>query len=113
MEQVRNGKKWTFDASRCYICSENDYEMKRLRLKFSIEQDEETGRFTASWNDPNGGGITTQADTLSELPTAIDDAVHCHFAGRQVLAKSSLHFERDPVFTISARPRRSAQLKFA
>jgi len=50
-------------------------------VEFKIEQDEESNVFVASWDDPDGGGVTTQADTLPELYSAIREAVHCHFAG--------------------------------
>ena len=51
----------------------------KVELKFTVERDEETGAFTASWDDPNGGGITTQALTFGELQNAIIEAVRCHF----------------------------------
>ena len=52
-----------------------------MKLAFLIEQDDEAGVFVASWDDPAGGGITTQARTIPELYEAIMDAVKCHFAG--------------------------------
>jgi hypothetical protein len=51
----------------------------KVELKFRIERDEETGAFTASWDDPNGGGITTQALTFGELSDAMIEAAKCHF----------------------------------
>jgi predicted RNase H-like HicB family nuclease len=48
-------------------------------LEFTIERDDKSGAFTASWDDPKGGGITTQAYSLAELPDAINEAVRCHF----------------------------------
>lgn len=50
-----------------------------MKLIFTVERDEETGGFTASWDDPRGGGITTQASSLAELSDAITQAVKCHF----------------------------------
>jgi len=44
-----------------------------------VERDEETGFLTASWDDPSGGGITTQGKDLSELQTNVREAVRCHF----------------------------------
>jgi predicted RNase H-like HicB family nuclease len=51
-------------------------------LEFTIERDDKSGAFTASWDDPKGGGITTQADSLAELPDATNEAVRCHFLNR-------------------------------
>ena len=48
------------------ICFTKRYEMKLL--EFTIERDDKSGAFTASWDDPKGGGITTQAYSLAELP---------------------------------------------
>ena len=41
-----------------------------MKVVFTIERDEETGAYTASWDDPVGGGITTQAETFAELSEA-------------------------------------------
>ena len=44
-------------------------------LAFKIERDAEVGVLVASWDDPQGGGITTQADNLAELAEAIKESV--------------------------------------
>jgi predicted RNase H-like HicB family nuclease len=49
-------------------------------LEFTVERDDTSGGFTAWWDDPKGGGITTQAYSLAELPKAIKEAVRCHFS---------------------------------
>lgn len=68
-----------------------------MKLVFTIERDEETGAFTASWDDPRGGGITTQALTFAELSGAINEAVKCHFIDRATAPKvATLHFQHDP-----------------
>ena len=69
------------------------------RPKITIERDEETGVFIASWDDPRGGGITTQAESLEDLITALEEAVQCHFEECQTPypREVSLHFETDPV----------------
>ena len=64
-------------------------------LQFTIEQDDETGAFTASWDDPRGGGITTQARTLEELFPAIHEAVRCHFLDQRAPKIATLHFAHD------------------
>jgi len=53
-------------------------------LEFTVERDDKSGAFTASWDDPKGGGITTQADSLAELPGAINEAVRCHSLERKL-----------------------------
>jgi predicted RNase H-like HicB family nuclease len=67
-----------------------------MKLVFTVERDEETGAFTASWDDPRGGGITTQAVTFAELSDAINEAVRCHFGDRVAPRVATLHFTRDP-----------------
>jgi predicted RNase H-like HicB family nuclease len=71
------------------------------RLEFKIEQDEDSDLFVASWNDPGGGGITTQAKTLAELHDAIRESILCHFADRPHPREIALHFENDPVLQIA------------
>ena len=44
-------------------------------LAFKIERDVEAGVLVASWDDPEGGGITTQAKNLTELADAIKESV--------------------------------------
>jgi len=39
-------------------------------LAFKIERDVKGGVLVASWDDPEGGGITTQAKNLSEVADA-------------------------------------------
>ncbi len=68
---------------------------------FKIERDLEAGVLVASWDDPEGGGITTQAKNLTELAEAIKESVRCHFAGRSVPREVSLHFESDPVLQLA------------
>jgi predicted RNase H-like HicB family nuclease len=70
-------------------------------LKFSVEYDEEAKMFVASWDDPHGGGITTQAESLEELEDAISEALRCHFGKRTAPRKVSLHFENDPVLQLA------------
>jgi len=70
-------------------------------LAFKIERDAEAGVLIASWDDPGGGGITTQAKNLTELAEAIKESVWCHFAGRPVPREVTLHFESDPVLQLA------------
>ena len=70
-------------------------------LAFKIERDVEAGVFVASWDDPEGGGITTQAKNLTELAEAIKESVRCHFSGRSAPCEVSLHLESDPVLQLA------------
>lgn len=51
----------------------------------------------ASWNDANGGGITTQGETLGELEKAFAEAVRCHFDKAALPGEVRLHFANDPI----------------
>jgi hypothetical protein len=70
-------------------------------LAFKVERDPETDVLIASWDDPEGGGITTQADNLAELAEAIKESVRCHFSGRSAPREVTLHFENDPVLQLA------------
>lgn len=48
-------------------------------ITFRILRDEQSGWFVASWDDPDGGGITTQGQDLSDLQQQITEAVAVHF----------------------------------
>jgi len=71
------------------------------RVQFEIEQDEEANVFVASWDDPTGGGIATQARSLSELYDAIQESVRSHFADRPAPRKVTLHFKNDPILQLA------------
>jgi predicted RNase H-like HicB family nuclease len=77
------------------VTKRNDTKMKVL--EFVVEHDEETGAFTASWDDPKGGGITTQAATFEELLSSLTEAVNCHFVNRPApkRARVSFRFDRE------------------
>ncbi len=70
---------------------------KRMKLAFTIEQDETTGVFVASWDDPQGGGITTQGESVEELLANMREAVACHFGKKRALPSVALHFATDPI----------------
>jgi hypothetical protein len=70
-------------------------------LEFTIERDDKSGAFTAWWDDPDGGGITTQAYSLAELPKAINEAVRCHFPDGKSPRRVALHFQRDPILQLA------------
>jgi len=84
-----------------------------VRVPVNVERNKETGVFVASWNDPRGGGITTQAESLAELGGAIQEAFFCHFerdtgphqvnvevdSTGQVMV--SLHFANGPILELA------------
>lgn len=58
---------------------------------------EDTGVLVAHWDDPQGGGLTTQAERLSDLEANIREAIEVHFDGSGSPIRVRLHFENDPV----------------
>lgn len=66
-------------------------------IAFVVERDADTGAFSASWDGPQGGGISTQGATLSELESNIIEAVRCHFDDSDLPRAVRLHFNEDPV----------------
>lgn len=59
---------------------------------------DDTGVLVARWDDPQGrGGLTTQAERLSDLEANIREAVELHFDAPELPSRMQLHFENDPV----------------
>ena len=59
---------------------------------------EDTGILVARWYDPQErGGLTTQAERLSDLEANIREAVELHFDAPELPGRIRLHFEDDPV----------------
>jgi predicted RNase H-like HicB family nuclease len=54
-----------------------------MEITFQVEPCQETGGYVARWDDPRGGGITTQGDTLAELQTMVADAVGGYFEANE------------------------------
>jgi predicted RNase H-like HicB family nuclease len=65
-------------------------------ITFQVQRDEDSGWLVASWDAPEGGGITTQGKDLRELQEQITDAVACHFE-RDAPRRIRLHFISDPI----------------
>ena len=72
-----------------------------MEITFSVEPCAETGGFVARWDDPAGGGITTQGDTLAELQSMVSDAVGGYFDEGKAPVRVRLHFVHDPVFAVA------------
>jgi len=64
-------------------------------IVFQVEMSD--GLLVASWDSPEGGGITTQGKDLRDLQEQVTDAVRCHFDVGTVPRKIRLHFVEDPV----------------
>lgn len=71
-----------------------------MEITFQVEPCAETGGYVARWDDPQGGGITTQGDTLAELQAMVADAVSGYFDPDATPARVRLHFVQDPVFAV-------------
>ena len=63
-----------------------------LEITFRVEPCTETGGYVARWDDPAGGGITTQGDSLAELQSMVSDAVGGYFADTKAPAQVRRHF---------------------
>jgi predicted RNase H-like HicB family nuclease len=67
-------------------------------MLMTISRCTETGTLVASWDDPQGlGGLTTQAEKLSDLETNIREAIAVHFEPNELPRQVRLHFVDDPV----------------
>ncbi len=62
---------------------------------------DETGGYVARWDDPEGGGITTQGDSFAELDAMVRDAVEGYFADGEKPSGVRLHFVDDPVLVVA------------
>jgi hypothetical protein len=70
--------------------------MNKDSITFQVSRDQEAGVLVASWDDPAGGGITTQAENLNGLESAVRQALACHFDAGQAPRTVFLHFTEDP-----------------
>lgn len=61
---------------------------------FMVEEEEIKGGFTAQ---ALGYGIFTEAETIEELKTMIQDAVHCSFDKSEMPSIIRLHIVKDEV----------------
>jgi hypothetical protein len=72
-------------------------------ILFNVERDEDSSYLVASWDDPRGGGITTQGADLRELQEMILDAANGYFraAGVPGPSRVKLHFVTDPELVLA------------
>jgi hypothetical protein len=73
----------------------------RAEIIFDVEPCAATGGYVARWDNPGGGGITTQGDSFGELDTMIADAVSGYFEPDQRPRSVRLHFSQDPILAMS------------
>jgi len=65
-------------------------------ITITIRTCEESGTLVASWDDPRGlGGLSTQADKLSDLEGNIREAIAVHFEPEEMPRQVRLHFLND------------------
>ena len=69
-------------------------------ITLTVERDEESGWLTASWDAPEGGGLTTQGRDLNELQVNAAEAVRCHFDEGKAPRRVRLHFVQDPELAV-------------
>lgn len=70
-------------------------------ITFNVNSCLETGGYVARWDDPSGGGITTQGDSITELEAMVRDAVTGYFMEQTPLPRVRLHFVDDPEFAVA------------
>jgi hypothetical protein len=72
-------------------------------IVFNVEWDEESSFLVASWDDPRGGGMTTQGADLRELQEMILDATAGYFdaADGPAPSRARLHFVTDPELALA------------
>ena len=70
-------------------------------LTFEVTLCAEDGGYVARWDDPAGGGMTTQGDSFADLEAMVLDAVDGYFADAPKPASVRLHFVDDPVLSVA------------
>ncbi|MBI1353021.1 MAG: hypothetical protein GC160_01660 [Acidobacteria bacterium] len=66
-------------------------------IVFDVQSVEPSGALIAFWDDPRGGGITTQGSDLWDLARAVRGAVAAHFDPPAAPSKIRLRFLQDLV----------------
>lgn len=70
-------------------------------ITFDVVSCLETGGFAARWDDPSGGGISTQGDTIGEIETMVRDAVVGYFFEENEPPRVRLRFTEDPELAVA------------
>lgn len=69
-------------------------------ITFTVSPCEESGVLVAAWDEPGGGGITTQGASIEELRANVREAVACHFEDDAAPQRIRLHFAGDVVLPL-------------
>ena len=70
-------------------------------ITFRVNACPDTGGFVARRDDPQGGGITTQGDSLADLHAMVADAVKEYFEPGEHPRQVRLHFLDDPILAVA------------
>lgn len=72
-----------------------------MDIRFEVACCDEDGGFVARWDDPAGGGICTQGDSIADLESMVRDAVEGYFAEGEKPRRVQLHFVQDPLLLLA------------
>ena len=72
-----------------------------MQIRCNVSPCVETGGYVARWDDPAGGGICTQGDSISELESMVTDAVAGYFSEKEKPQRIQLHFIEDPLLALA------------
>ena len=72
-----------------------------MDIRFNVSTCDETGGFVARWDDPAGGGICTQGESIADLEAMLRDAVEGYFAEGRKPLRIQLHFVEDPLLLLA------------
>jgi hypothetical protein len=70
-------------------------------ILFNVRACPDSGGFITRWDDPNGGGITTEGDNLAQLHSMIADAVMGYFDPGKHPRQVRIHFIEDPILALA------------
>lgn len=73
-----------------------------MDIRFDVSSCGDTGGFVARWDDPAGGGICTQGDSIGDLESMVRDAVAGYFAEGEKPRRIQLHFVDDPLLVVAS-----------
>ena len=72
-----------------------------MDIRFDVSCCDETGGFVARWDDPSGGGICTQGESIADLEAMVRDAVEGYFVDCGKPQRIQLHFVDDPLLVVA------------
>lgn len=72
-----------------------------MDIRFDVTPCDESGGFVARWDDPVGGGICTQGESIADLEGMVRDAVEAYFAEGGMPLRVHLHFVEDPLLVVT------------